>query len=84
MSKSKTNSGNSMMNTINKNSNFLIEFDVLFEIILGLFLGMIIIVIFRRRKVKYHGPNSNWVRDNIFKYKERYYRYRPSVRLCFD
>lgn len=62
----------------------LIEIDVMFEVILGLFFGMLIVVMFRRRKVKYHGPNSNWVRDTVFKYKNKYYRYKPSVRLCFD
>lgn len=71
------------MNTI-MNSEIFIEFDVLSEIILGLFLGILVIIMFRRRKVKYHGPNSNWVCNNIFKYKEKYYRYKPSVRLCIN
>lgn len=64
--------------------DYLIEFGVWFEIVLGLFIGMLLVIIYRIQRLKYHGPNSNWIRNTILEYKGKYYRYTPSIRLCMD
>lgn len=56
-------------------------YEEVFNIFLGLSLGIIIANIISE-KIKYHGPNSKYVKSNIFKYKNKCYIFIPKIEEC--
>tara|TARA_Y100001958_G_C21168537_1_gene500774 strand:+ start:775 stop:966 length:192 start_codon:yes stop_codon:yes gene_type:complete len=52
----------------------------LFGFILGIFTFLIYNKFINRNK--YHGPNSNIIRKEIYKYKDKYYMYEPVICPC--
>jgi hypothetical protein len=53
---------------------------LLFGFILGIFTFLIYNILINRNK--YHGPNSNIIRKEIYKYKDKYYMYEPIICPC--
>ncbi len=52
--------------------------------IIGFILGIIVFIIYNKliNRSKYHGPNSNIIRTEIYKYKDKYYMYEPIICPC--
>lgn len=41
----------------------------------GLVIGLLIGIIIRKYKKNYHGANSNIIKQNIYKFKNKYYKF---------
>lgn len=57
------------------------NFDIIINIIIGLIIG-IIIYYANHKSYKYKGPDSNIIKNNIYKLNDKCYKFVPIVYIC--
>lgn len=52
------------------------------DILLGLMIGYIVCQLYIQKKIRYHGPNSKIIKNKIYKFGGKYYKFIPKVCIC--
>ena len=57
---------------------------ILLGFIIGVLLSRILIYIYRKKTQKYHGPDSNIIKQHIYKFNNKFYRFTPQLCIGYN
>jgi len=57
---------------------------ILIGFITGFILSKIIIYIYYKKIQEYHGPDSNIIKKNIYKFNNKFYKFTPQLCIGYS
>ena len=62
----------------------MILISILLGFITGYILSRIMIHIYHKKIQEYHGPDSNIIKNNIYKFKNKFYKFIPQLCIGYN
>jgi hypothetical protein len=59
----------------------IMNYDIIISFILGIIISILVFVLFKNN-ITYNGPNSKYIKTQIFKKDNKCYMFEPKIYLC--